>query len=488
MLRALDLFSSIQLIPDSSDRNFATFRFPQLLLEDTSDERRSVEEIDSLQKRKDQWAKEFPSRGRKIDNKLMLSLGRRVSVATGEALSQLYSSHENLDKGKMRDGLLLDLDTHRGKIAIGGTGPNTYKGTYQLIIDLGGDDRYELEGGPGQNQIIIDLGGNDTYVAKSDYAIASGFMGVGILIDESGDDTYIGKNFSLGSGLFGVGILWDKAGNDKYYGDQFTQGAGSFGLGALIDDGGNDQYHAAMSAQGFGFVKGAGILADRSGNDTYFAGGKYQDVLRYKDHYLSLSQGFAYGYRPTLSGGIGLLFDGQGNDLYVTDIFGQGASYWWGLGGLVDLQGNDQYISFQYAQGSAEHMTLGVLIDSSGDDLYRSKGVSQGCGHDYAAGMLLDYGGNDTYIAQDLSQGAGSANGIGILIDKSGDDRYYVGDTTNTQGYGNPRREYGSIGVLLDCLGKDRYDGNGKDNDVWIINSTWGVGVDGEFQQVVGGR
>ena len=94
--------------------------------------------------------------------------------------------------------------------------------------------------------------------------------------------------------------------------------------------------------------------------------------------------------------------------------------------------------------------------------------------------MLIDSSGNARYIATDLSQGAGSANGLGILIDGRGDDGYYVTSSANTQGYGNPRREYGSIGLFLDLAGTDRYDGPGRDKTAWLGHSQWGAGVDGD--------
>ncbi|NMC44301.1 MAG: hypothetical protein GYA46_10320, partial [candidate division Zixibacteria bacterium] len=198
----------------------------------------------------------------------------------------------------------------------------------------------------------------------------------------------------------------------------------------------------------------------------------------YADRYFTLSQGFAYGVRPAFSGGVGFITDYAGNDLYVSDIFGQGSGYWWSLGMLCDRSGNDQYVSYQYAQGAGAHMALGILSDEAGDDVYRSHGVSQGCGHDYSCGWLVDRRGNDIYSSYDLSQGAGSANGIGLITDIGGDDGYYVFRKGNTQGYGNPRRDYGSIGVMLDLGGLDRFDGNGSDNRFWRTASKWGGGLD----------
>jgi hypothetical protein len=123
-------------------------------------------------------------------------------------------------------------------------------------------------------------------------------------------------------------------------------------------------------------------------------------------------------------------------------------------------------------------MTLGILYDVSGDDNYSSKGVSQGCGHDRAAGFLIDLGGNDNYIAYDLSQGAGSANGLGFLADIRGNDTYVVRSNQNTQGFGQPRRDYGSIGIFIDRGGKDSFAGGVGHDSTWWSDSKWGVGID----------
>jgi HEAT repeat protein len=209
------------------------------------------------------------------------------------------------------------------------------------------------------------------------------------------------------------------------------------------------------------------------------AGGRYTDEIRYFDHYISLSQGFGFGWRPDASGGIGMLVDRSGNDVYVSDIFGQGSSYWFAVGGLVDYAGNDQYVSYQYAQGAGTHITVAALVDCEGDDNYVSKGVSQGCGHDLAIGLLHDLAGDDNYTCHDLSQAAGNANGIGVLMDDEGDDAYSVRDPNNTHGYGNLRRDYGSVGVFLDCGGSDYYAGRGADGS-WWTGSVHGIGIDTE--------
>jgi len=363
------------------------------------------------------------------------------------------------------------------EIVVGDTAPNIYKRDFAVIIDLGGNDTYQFSSKKGGFQIIIDVGGNDAYFGEN-YAIGCGNFGIGILIDEEGHDIYYGQSFSVGAGVFGIGILIDRKGNDRYIGDTFTQGAGGFGIGILKDDNGNDIYEGALYAQGFASTYGIGILGDKKGNDMYFIREKYLDEIRYLDHYLSLSQGFTIGFRPDLSGGMGIIFDQAGNDCYFADIFCQGSGYWYGLGAIVDDEGNDSYVAYQYAQGAATHLAIGILMDKKGDDNYVAKGVSQGCGHDLSLGLLFDIEGDDSYVAFDLSQGAGNANGIGILIDEEGNDNYSVKRTINTQGYGDFRREFGSIGVLMDLKGKDFYT-SGEDKSLWQ-KGKYGIGIDWE--------
>ncbi|MFH2055257.1 MAG: hypothetical protein ABIJ61_04810 [bacterium] len=466
---------------DQQQLAFVQDSFKIFLLEEEKNMQLSVAEADSLQKLEGRLAGSFARFGfnipileLKANNHWIVQSHAELSVRLAKnrkALRALDTLETN--------GLFETTQTEIGRVAIGGPGNDRYEGKYAVIIDLGGDDEYLLEYDPEHpNQIIIDLDGNDRYYAQTDHCLGAGFMGCGILDDWAGDDIYFAKHFSLGCGLFGTGILIDRGGDDIYQGDICTQGASSFGIGMLLDYEGNDSYTAHLFSQAFAFIMGASALVDHSGNDIYTAGWKYGDVLRYEDHYLSLSQGFGYGLRPHFSGGVAFLVDGGGNDQYSADIFAQGASYWWSFGGLIDYSGTDRYIAHQYAQGAATHLCLAALIDIEGDDLYSSKGVSQGCGHDLAFGLLLDCDGDDQYNAFDLSQAAGSANGVGMLIDLAGNDGHMARVKGNTHGYGNPRRDYGSIGLFLDLGGNDDYRGYGANNSYWVTDSKWGIGGD----------
>jgi hypothetical protein len=477
----------------SEQRRFLREEFKELIVMHEEEEYLSVEAIDSLEKLEEQYSDQFVQFGYRIDKDPIVAAGidcLRQLMLDVNHLRQLLRRGE-ISAGKIIKGTgylpqNADLDSYLGMQTgwkIGGPGNDHYSGDYRFIFDFGGDDVYDLSYDPSHPHgvIIVDLAGNDTYRSQTDYTLGSGCFSVGILLDFEGDDRYDARSFALGSGYFGLGVLYDAEGDDRYDGDTHVQGAGTFGLGLLIDEGGRDIYNGAVYCQGFGFVEGIGLIYELEGSDSYYAGGKYKDILRYEEHYLSLSQGFGYGVRPWMSGGIGAIIDIKGNDSYYSDIFGQGASYWWSLGVIYDSSGNDNYQSFQYAQGAATHMTLGILIDDYGSDVYFGKGLMQGCGHDYSCGILLDRHGDDTYTAYDLSQAAGSANGVGVLLDNEGDDRYFVKNPKNSQGYGNPRRDFGSIGLFIDLGGSDQYAGNGRDNFYWRTDSKWGGGMDIEL-------
>ncbi len=458
---------------------YITDIYPELILDDPDYRKWTNEQLDSIQNIEEDWAVEFAKKGKELVSAKLPEEGLAY-------FDTLIKSFRPMITDDLRKDVYRKTKNYKFKkyplIAIGTEGNDTYEGEYILIIDPGGDDTYNLSYDIDSPHpcVIVDFEGNDIYNAMTDYALACGALDFSLLIDYEGDDIYQARNFGLGAGYFGVGILWDKKGNDKYFGDTFVQGAGTFGYGLLIDEEGSDTYTANLQSQGFGFVKGIGGIADYDGNDSYIIQPKYKEYFHEGNHYASLSQGFSIGVRPHMSGGFGFICDYGGNDFYLADFFAQASSYWWSLGMIYDKAGNDLYSTYQYAQGAGAHMALGMLMDCDGDDVYRSHGVCQGCGHDYSCGWLLDKGGHDVYTSQGLAQGAGQANGIGIFNDLGGDDGYYTHMKHNTQGYGNPRRDYGSIGIFLDMAGDDRYQGNGGNDTYWKVPGKWGMGIDWE--------
>ena len=427
----------------------------------------------------------------------ILYLERYRDAAPG--LDSVDGPHVFSDGSRATGALHHFAETPYGNVAIGGDGANLYEGSFLYILDLGGDDHYRLSGHwPVATEsladsrrgfrVLHDLGGDDRYEALDDGALAGAFLGAALLVDESGDDIYQARSFDLGCGWLGTALLADFAGDDDYSGDRVVMGAGGCGVGALRDESGQDSYRAHLYAQGFAYCGGLGVLDDRAGGDLYAALPGYIDILRYEDHSLTLSQGFSIGARPNYSGGIGVLRDGGGNDSYTADIYGQGSAYWYALGLLYDAGGNDNYYAYQYAQGAGIHLAQGFLIDAAGNDSYSSHGVGQGCGHDLAFGLLRDMRGNDRYSCDDLSQGAGSANGIGVLLDDSGLDGYLSKGAT-APAYGNPRRHFGSLGILVDGSGDDWFSRQGEpgetsgslrglllDRDVPLGGAVWDPG------------
>src|SRR5579862_1163299 len=368
-----------------------------------------------------------------------------------------------------------ETDTPLGKIIIGGAGHNVYTNEAFLIIDTGGDDPY-LNSAGGANglvgrpiSIVIDLGGNDQFISQRSFSQGSGVFGIGILAALGSNCTFKAKHVSQGAGFFGCGMLMTGEGQQTFEADTFCQGAGMFGAGILWQRGGDTRYKAAQMTQGFGGTSGLGLLLDESGNDLYVSGGKYPCGWL-AGHYFSLSQGFGYGMRPYAGGGVGILCDLKGDDHYVADVYGQGASYWYSVGLLLDLEGNDTYDAYHYCQGAGIHLSSAALIDWSGNDTYTAGHICQGAAHDYAVGMLIDRAGDDKYSGNSTAQGSAINNSFAMLLDHSGNDVYEGIDLKRSQATGSDgeKREYGSVALMLDLGGQDKYSHGQTNNMMWL--------------------
>ena len=353
-----------------------------------------------------------------------------------------------------REEFLLELETPWGAVLVGGRKENDYCRRCLLILDLGGDDSYEIPPASWPLvSMIIDLEGNDSYRAGKGYALGGALFGLSWLEDHQGDDTYQGASFSIGAAALGAGILVDFKGKDRYQGGPLSQGTSFFGLGMLVDFEGDDTYEVSFGGQAACFAGGAGLLIELNGDDRYSAGGIYPD-WRTSGATKSFAQGSAAGLRPFGPGGTALLYDRAGGDSYEIDYFGQGAGYWGGCGMLVDSRGNDSYRAGRYAQGCGLHTAFGLLTDGSGNDSYTLGGVGQGAGEDRAYGIFLEGRGADAYRAGWMARGAGGTGGVGLLLEISGDDNYQAAEKA-ADGYGSRTWELSGLGFLIDCLGDD---------------------------------
>ncbi|HYQ72177.1 MAG TPA: hypothetical protein VET88_09655 [Gammaproteobacteria bacterium] len=430
-------------------------------------------------------------------------VGERVSISglTGSLLGLLAVIEANLPHLARATPLdkPLDWETPYGLVRIAGQNSDAHEGTFLLLIDLGGDDTYTNvvpSKIPGNVLAVIDLEGNDKVNWHGTAGPGSGILGIGIWLDLDGNDSYAGDNLGLGAGLFGSGLFRDEHGDDVYTAGALVQGTGQYGTGIYIDRQGNDHSSSSIYAQGYGGPGGIGILVDYSGNDRYTCGGKVPDPVEARNarhsgkHYLSLCQGYSNGKRPEVSGGIGLLLDKSGNDVYEADIFSQGGAYWFGLGMLVDSSGNDSYSAYEHAQGESLHLAAGFLGDWAGDDKYTGHEHVQGTGIDRSAGILYDDMGDDVYKSSFESQGTGiKAFGVGILLDNAGDDTYIASRASQGNAVpwkGAPDNEW-PVGILLDLGGTDSFQqpytevpGNNK-----RIQNRQGIAIDKQAEQSI---
>lgn len=421
----------------------------------------------------------------KVDLKLLYAAGHDLVLATQTAANLIADIDPKLSYE-------FSIDTAWGKIILRGAGSNiTIEQDYFLIMDTGGSDIY-LGGANNRSaqnwiSVLIDSNGNDRYVRKENDSPniendptrkeaqltphhAGAAYGFAFLFDLSGDDFYRSDRPSQGSAEFGMAVLYDRSGNDTYDSYRNAQGYARAGFGLLCDEAGNDKYATFLQGQGCGLTRGVGMLIDASGDDTFLANDHKIDFpsAQSQDHNISMSQGAGFGVRAdysdghSLGGGLGLLWDGAGNDRYTCGVFGQGVGYWQGIGILLDDNGNDVYSGVWYVQGASAHFAIGYLEDRSGDDQYQATmNMAQGAGHDFSIGVLLDHTGDDVYQAPNLSLGASNANGIGWFTDVSGNDKYHSNGTT--LGMANPVEENSirwialGLGLFMDLNGNDTY-------------------------------
>ncbi len=373
----------------------------------------------------------------------------------------------------------LEAETDWGRIAIGTMGRDFYDGDYAVIIDPGGDDYYNI--GMNTDYLhpmywLIDVNGDDTYRSDEIHGLFSSFWGLGVSADFAGNDIYSANDY-LFSAVMGFNCHVDDDGDDIYAGGLHSIAAASFGYALLTDNGGDDSYDITQFGQGYAGPLSCAVLADYDGDDIYNAGRKYYHAPLAPFDHRSMAQGFGFGLRPYLGGGIGVLFDGQGNDHFNGGVYSQAVAYWYALGIIIDKSGNDFYDAVYYPQGSGIHLAGGFLFDNEGEDHYYSKhGPGQGAAHDYAVGFLIDRSGDDSYSVEG-GNGLALTNSVALFLDVKGNDRYERFNKSNF-GHTNVARDAGGIGLFIDTGGEDNYNSSKAINDSTWISGTYGLGLD----------
>ncbi|MEE2628874.1 MAG: hypothetical protein VX670_10330 [Candidatus Latescibacterota bacterium] len=241
-------------------------------------------------------------------------------------------------------------------------------------------------------------------------------------------------------------------------------------------------YSLGHRGQGLGGMMGWGLLADLGGEDFYSADHQAPSAYGLEGEYAGWAQGVGFGFRGQGSGGIGILYDRDGNDRYQAGEFSQGVGYFFALGILYDRVGDDAYRGRRYAQGTSAHQAIGVLYDGRGNDRYRAKtAAGQGAGWDASIGLLRDRAGNDLYRAGHLSQGAAAMNSWGLLVDEQGQDRY---EALSGQGLGGSVKYWGgreaqNLGGLIDTGDQpDQYNQTGRGDEHTVYSPGIGLFLD----------
>ncbi|MGB1585886.1 MAG: hypothetical protein ACPHID_02415 [Thermoplasmatota archaeon] len=234
-----------------------------------------------------------------------------------------------------------------------------------LLIDLGGDDRYETNAAG-----VIATYSRDAARAS---LRANHFVDpfpTALHLDMGGNDRYLppaGRVHDViqGAASGGIGLLWDVDGHDTYEGGEHSQGSGGSQVDrrqamscrpAPVEQDGANCHHGRH---------GIGFLLDSAGDDVYRAG--------------DWSQGAAFHgaeaeLQPLIPGGAGILVDVAGNDRFEGQGNGQGAAHG-GAGVLIDLAGDDDHQRAGTSQ--REGASIGVFVDAGGDDQYASHSRSE---------------------------------------------------------------------------------------------------------------
>jgi len=438
-----------------------------------------------------------------------LAAGMLDLVAAVQRLRDFLAGSPALPKVAWR------IDTPLGAVVVDTTGRDNVHALQGplLVVDVGGNDRYEFAArGHGRRiSVVLDHGGDDEFVALAPGADPSAaVLGYGILWDTRGDDRHRGTRLAQSSALFGATLLVDEAGRNEFVASGFAQGHAVGGIAVLLAGAGNDAYRAQTHAQGSAGPAGVAMLVDRGGDDRYTLDNSPLSMpsAQLPDRNVSMGQGAGHGLRAdpvdgrSAAGGIGVLADLAGNDRYEAQVFAQGVGYGEGLGILVDDAGDDRYEAAWYAMGAAAHRGAGVLLDRGGGrDRYRAThSTSLGAAHDFSVAFFLDEGGNDRYHAGGFGLGAASENGIAFFVDAAGDDAYAVDagaclafGATHVGKWGTLRDDLPNVGLFMDLGGDDSYPAHcahvGNDG-AWAaprqrpsrgLRGEAGAGIDGRF-------
>lgn len=300
-----------------------------------------------------------------------------------------------------------------------------------------------------------------------------------LAIDADGEDWTYRKDVALTIDVGGKDIYRNNAGGNNYLSKPNCEPHTDrpVGAGALIDFAGNDRYEDSLdpkkrrlgcAVNGGAFAGGVGILVDAEGDDIYRASvisanggasgglGMLVDVTG-DDTFI----GGAFAANGGSNGAAaGFLLDGGGDDSYSADAYGVNGGGYGGAGTLIDLAGSDSYAALGLGSNGGGYIGSGALFDLAGNDAYRALGYGANGGANVGTGFLFDGAGDDLFETGNRQfpgrfgvNGGAWAGGTGVLVDVSGDDSYVAASLATNGGGG-----FNGSGLLVDGDGDDSYD------------------------------
>jgi len=384
-----------------------------------------------------------------------------------------------------------------------------------LLVDLGGNDTYATPVASAHStvpvSVLVDVRGDDTYdpgqpdlqapdmTAARAFDRSNGFtqgsavLGVALLSDGAGDDAYRASVYSQASAILGVGVLDDRGGSDTYMLGGQGQGTALFGLAVLRDAAGDDDYRGFTNIQGVGKPGGVGLLLDQDGTDLYAALHQEQEpwlpAETSANNLLGLPASHPYGVDGTphfmsIAQGTGWGYRHE----WVNALTGTSQVWGGGLGALVDLgAGDDTHVADCFALGQGFVYGLGFFYDGGGDDTYATFWWGPGASAHMGVGLFWEEDGHDSLYTTRASAGFGYDLGVGWMIDEGGDDDY-GGQLHYGRGYLNAHT------IFVNDGGDDHYNLGGVRNNPYFGvvrggsgNST-GLRLLGAFLDLGGGQ
>jgi hypothetical protein len=393
---------------------------------------------------------------------LMEKMDRGAMVTAAEALIPLtdpqlleqlkdYPDNGGVFVSGVSGHVVARIETPAGAIIIGGKESNTYDldslGDVALVIDLGGDNTYYDGTVTVERPLLvnINLGGRNNYRSSKPAVQGGSILGVSMIVNSEGGNRYEANDLAQASTIGGVGIIVEFGGDNTYHGVRRVQAQAIGGIGIIIGHGAGNRYHAGMWGQGLGGPLGFGIIDDIEGSDHYYLGGLYTNSYKPETPgYEGFGQGVGAGIRQVADGGVGMLLNGGGHNVYEFDYLAHGGGYWCGLGFARDFGGYSKRLIarknfygsdrtenlFQrFGCGWGCHYAQGFCFDDKGHSTFEGSIMGSGMAWDCSLGALCVFGGDNHFdAATSLVQGCGAQGSVGIL--------FQYGDNSEFKGYG----------------------------------------------------